>query len=55
MGTIPGLYDSPRNMVAVPIFSPGSADCMGMVLASRPVGSISMIMGRISDPVLAAE
>ena len=48
-GTIPGLYDSPRNLVAAPIFSPGTDQCMGMVLVSRPVDSISMIMGRISN------
>ena len=47
--TIPGLYDEPRNMVAAPIFSPGTDNFMGMVLVSRPVVSISLVMSRISN------
>ena len=48
-GTIPGLYEEPRNIVAAPIFSPGTDACMGMVLVSRPVVSISLVMSRISN------
>ena len=48
-GTIPGLYEDTRNMVAVPIFSRSTDHCMGLVLVSHPVNSISLIMSRISN------
>ena len=48
-GTIPGLYEDTRNIVAAPIFSPGTDRCMGLVLVSHPVTSISLIMSRISN------
>ena len=48
-GTIPGLYEDTRNIVAAPIFSPGTDLCMGLVLVSHPVTSISLIMSRISN------
>ena len=48
-GTIPGLYEDTRNIVAVPIFSHGTDRCMGLVLVSHPVTSISLIMSRISN------
>ena len=48
-GTIPGLYEDTRNMVAAPIFSPGTDQCMGLVLVSHPVHSLSLIMSRIAN------
>ena len=48
-GIISGLYEDTRNIVAVPIFSPGTDLCMGLVLVSHPVNSISQIMSKISN------
>ena len=48
-GTVPGLYEAPRNIVSVPIFSPGSDQFMGLVLVSRPVDSLTLVMSRISN------
>ena len=48
-GRIPRLYEDARNIVAYPIFSADTGDCLGMVLVSRPVDSISLVMSRISN------
>ena len=48
-GKIPHLYEEARNVTASPIFCPTTAECLGMVLVSRPVDSISLVMSRISN------
>ena len=48
-GKIPYLYEEARNVTASPIFCPTTGECLGMVLVSRPVDSISSVMNRISN------
>ena len=48
-GRIPQLYDGSRNIAAAPIRCVSSGDCLGIVLVSRPVDSISRVMSRISN------
>ena len=46
-GRIPQLYDGSRNIAAAPIRCVSSGDCLGIVLVSRPLDSISRVMSRI--------
>ena len=48
-GRIPKLYEESRNIAASPIFCADTGECLGLVLVSRPVGSISLVMSRISN------
>ena len=48
-GKIPRLYEESRNVAAAPIMDAAAETCMGVVLVSKPVDSISLVMSRISN------
>ena len=48
-GKIPRLYEESRNVAAAPIMDAAAGSCMGVVLVSKPVDSISLVMSRISN------
>ena len=48
-GKITRLYEEVRNITASPIFCPVTGNCLGVVMVSRPVDSITLVMSRISN------
>ena len=47
-GIIRGLYEDERYVVSLPVYG-GQGQCLGIVLVSTPIGSIQLVMQRITE------
>ena len=53
-GVITGLYDEPRYVVSVPVYSETGSRVIGIIIVSTPTDTISAVMQRISNIYLSS-